>query len=115
MGAINAPFAPPVAFERPTDDNLGNTDWASLGTFPAVPDLTGPAVASGSGTAVAQTGMVFVPRGSDLRVGDRFSWAGAFYKLTGGPHADMNHPMTDVDFGWVYYTCIGQMARWGMG
>ena len=115
MGVITAAFAPDVTFERKTEDADGDGTWAAVGTYKAVPDLTGPAVTTGSGTAVAQSGTVFVQRGATLQVGDRFPWAGAYYTLTGGPHADMDHPMTGDDFGWIYYTCVGAMARWGTG
>jgi hypothetical protein len=115
MGLIQAPYAPQVAFTRPIEDADGNKTDAAVGSFPAVIDLTGPALQSGSGTSVAQGGQVAVPRGSGLLAGDEFTWAGAKYTLTSGPNGDMDHPMTGDDFGWVIHTCMGQMARWGRG
>jgi hypothetical protein len=115
MGIISAPYAPQILFERPTEDADGNSAWASLGTFAAVVDLSGPSLQSGSGTAVAQGGQVAVQRGTNLKAGDRFTWGGVHYTLTSGPNGDMNHPMTGADFGWVIHTCMGQMARWGRG
>jgi len=115
MGLIQAPYAPQVAFERPTEDADGNAAWVPVATVPAVVELTGPGLESGSGTTYAQGGTVFVPRGSALKVGDRFEYGGSKYMLAGGPNGDMDHPFTGTDFGWVSYTFIGQIARWGRG
>jgi hypothetical protein len=73
------------------------------------------AAVAGSGTSYAQAGNIGVPRGSDLKIGDQFTWGGNKYLLTGGPNGDMDQPFTGADFGWVLYTCIGQIARWGRG
>lgn len=115
MGLLNPAYAPLVPFERPTEDADGNTAWAQLGDTPAVVQLVGPGLESSSGTTYAQSGIVFVPRGSDLKVGDRFTWGGVHYMLSGGPNGDQDHPFTGDDFGWVSFTFIGQIARWGMG
>jgi hypothetical protein len=115
MGLIQAPYAPESLFERPDEDADGNTTWTAVGSFPALVELTGPALQSSSGTASAQAGTVYVPRGADVQVGDRVTWGGTHYLISGGPNFDMDHPMTGDDFGWVAYTCIGQIARWGRG
>lgn len=115
MGLIQAPYAPQVPFERPTEDADGNTTWSALGDVTAVVELVGPGLMSGSGTTYAQGGTVAVPRGTALKIGDRFTWSGVHYMLSGGPNGDFDHPMTGADFGWVLYTFIGQIARWGRG
>lgn len=114
-GLIQAPFAPQVLFQRPNEDADGDPTYTDVGTFPAVIDLSGPGIESGSGRQVAQQGIVFVPRGSAVKVGDRFAWGGNTYMLTGGPDGDLEHPFTGNDFGWVSYTVVGRMARWGRG
>jgi hypothetical protein len=115
MGLMQWPYAPDVPFERPTDDADGNTTWASLGTVKTAVNLTGPALQSSSGTSVAQAGTVGVPRGSNLKVGDRFTWGADKYTLTSGPNGDMVHPATGDDLGWVTHTFMGKAARWGRG
>ena len=115
MGIVDAPFAPTVAYQRPTEDADGNASWDDVGSFPTVIELSDRGIESGSGGERAQSGIVFVPRGSDLKIGDRFVWGGNKYMLSGGPNGDMNHPITNDDLGWVSYTCIGQIARWGRG
>lgn len=114
-GLIQAPFAPEVLFQRPNEDADGDADYTDLATLPIVIDLSGPGIESGSGRQDAQQGIVFVPRGSALLIGDRFPWGGTTYLLVGGPDGDMIHPFTGADFGWVSYTIVGQMARWGRG
>lgn len=114
-GLIQAPFAPQVLFQRPNEDADGDPTYTDLATLPIVIDLSGPGIESGSGRQDAQQGIVFVPRGSGLLIGDRFSWGGNTYLLVGGPDGDMIHPFTGADFGWVSYNVVGQMARWGRG
>lgn len=115
MGLLNPAYAPEVLFERPDEDDDGNATWSPIGSIKAVVELTGPGLVSGSGTQYAQGGTVFVPRGSELKIGDRFSWGAAKYMLSGGPNGDQVHAFTGSDFGWVSYTIIGQVARWGRG
>lgn len=115
MGLLNPNYAPPVPFQRPTEDDDGNTTWADLGEITAVVALVGPGLESSSGTVYAQSGSVFVPRGVDLKIGDRFTWNGVFYMLAGGPGYDQVHPFTGDDMGWMSFDCIGRIARWGAG
>lgn len=112
---LNADFAPLVPFERPTEDADGNAVWTPLADYQAAVDFSGPGIESGSGRQDAQSGTVFVPRGSDLEIGDRFTWGTGKFMLSGGPNGDMDHPMTGDDFGWVSYSIVGQLARWGRG
>lgn len=115
MGLLSPDSVPLVPFERPTEDDDGNTTWASLGNISAVVALVGRGLESSSGYAYAQSGSVFVLRGTDLLVGDRFTWGGVFYMLAGGPGYDQVHPFTGDDFGWMVFDFIGQIARWGAG
>lgn len=115
MGLIQAPYAPVVPFRRPDEDPDGDATYTDLGNFSIVLDLSGPGIESGSGRQDAQQGTVFVQRGSELLIGDQFPWGGTTYMLIGGPDGDMDHPFTGNDFGWVSYTVLGQMARWGRG
>lgn len=113
MGLMNPAYAPTVPFERPTEDADGNTTWTTLGNTPAVVELLGEGLESPRGRERGQSGTAYMPRGSDLKIGDRFTWRGLHYMLIGGPNGDQDHVFTGDDFGWVSFNFIGQIARWG--
>lgn len=113
MGFIDPRYAGRVAFERSIDE--ANGQWAPL-TYqppgggpeepqtPAVVSLDKPAAVAGNGPRYAQGGTIFVPRGIDRRSGDRFTYNGSRYRLTGGARGDQDHPITGHDFGWVAFS-----------
>lgn len=94
-----------ISPQRPTD-NFGEPAWTPLAHITnAVVALNSPAaVVSESGKAYTQDGSVFVPRGSDLASGDRFTHQGKTYGVVGDAQWDMNHPFTGDDFGYVEYS-----------
>lgn len=51
----------------------------------------------------AQGGSLFVPRGSDLKDGDRVTFQGKTFGVVGDAQWDMDHPFTGDDFGYVEY------------
>lgn len=88
--------------QRPTID-FGEKDWADLDLIEnVVPDLDDPQPAT-DGEGYTQSGVFFVPRGSDLKDGDRFKYQNKTYGVVGDAQWDMNHPLTGADFGYVYY------------
>lgn len=116
MGLIQAPYAPLLLFERLSEDADGNKTYTSLGNISACVDLIGQGLESRAGGSRAQGGgVVAVPRGTDVKVGDRFTYGGQHYMLATGPDGDQVHPFTGDDFGWMTFTFIGQIARWGGG
>lgn len=97
LGAISGVTITP---QRPTSDGLGNLSWTNLDAIAnAVFALEGPN--SDSDSVYAQSGSLFVPRGSDLVNGDRITYQGRTFVVVGEPLWDMNHPMTGEDFGYV--------------
>lgn len=113
MGVIQAPYAPVLPFRRPTEDPDGNVDWAALADYPAAVEFTGQGVDTGTGRRRAEAGLVYVPRGSDVKIGDQFQWTnGNQYTLTGGPRGDQDHIFTGADFGWVECDFVGAVTRW---
>jgi hypothetical protein len=98
--------------QRPTSDGLGNlTFTGEPGGGPALPPIenavfmlepAGGGINRMTATSVyPETGILFVPRGSDLRNGDRVPFGSRNFVVVGEPLWDMNHPMTDEDFGYV--------------
>lgn len=86
--------------QRPTSDGLGNLSWANLTAIPdAVFALDAPS--SNGDSLYSQSGSLFVPRGSDIANGDRINYQGRAYVAVGEPMWDMNHPLTDEDFGYL--------------
>jgi len=93
-----------VTPQRAVSD-FGESDWTDL---PEIEDvvfvLDAPvAVTTESGARYTQDGSVFVPRGSDLRHGDRIPYQGTVYSVVGNVRWDMDHPLTRADFGYVEY------------
>lgn len=60
-------------------------------------------VQTNDATVFTQAGEVFVPRGSDLRAGDRLTFQSRKYVLMGAANWDFDHPMSGVDFGWMLF------------
>lgn len=93
-------FGVTITPQRPGSDGLGNLTFTDLAPITnAVFALDPPAMTADS--VYSQTGSVFVPRGSDVRNGDRITYAGRPFVVVGEPMWDMNHPMTNEDFGYV--------------
>jgi hypothetical protein len=85
---------------RPTSDGLGNFTFVDQAVIHnAVFALSAPSSIADS--VYSQAGSLFVPRGSDLRNGDRIPYAGRFFVVIGPPQWDMDHPFTGEDFGYV--------------
>lgn len=98
---------------RPASDGLGNLTFTDLdeikGAVFALDAPGPPGIASGTGDSVyTQGGSVFVPRGSDIRNGDRIPYQGRFFVAFGGPQWDLDHPLTGEDFGYV-----AVLIQWG--
>lgn len=113
MGLIQAPYAPILPFRRPTENADGNTTFTDIGDFPAAVNLTGPGLATGTGTRYGQAGEVFVPRGSDVIMGDQFAYNGDQYTIASKARGDQAQIFTGDDFGWVGYDCMAATVRWG--
>jgi len=114
MGLIQAPFAPLLPFRRPVEDNDGNIpSFTDLGSVASAVQFTGQGDVTGSGRGRGEVGLINLPRGTDIRVGDQFEWTnGKHYTITGGPRGDMDHIFTGADFGWVEYDFAGAKIRW---
>jgi hypothetical protein len=57
---------------------------------------------------------LFVPRGSDVKVGDRFTYQNVTYFVTKPVAWDMDHPMSGENLGYVEFT-IGTEKGPGSG
>lgn len=114
MGLIQAPYAPLLPFRRPTEDADGNVpSFTDLGSYAAAVQFTGQGDVTGSGRARGEVGLINIPRGSDIEVGDQFQWTnGKQYSITGGPRGDMDQIFTGDDFGWVECDFAGAKIRW---
>lgn len=100
MALLN-PRGVTITPERKTTD-FGERDWADIEPIEdAVFDLDEPKPVGESG--YMQTGTLFVPRGSDLKDGDRVTYQDQKFGVIGNAQRDMNHPFTGDDFGVVYY------------
>jgi hypothetical protein len=115
MPLLNPQFTTTVVPQRPTDDGMGNTVWADLPAVQAVIWAGGHAAARSvrlstdrgpQWTAFAQ---VFLPRGSDVKSGDRIPYQGVFYVLSGVTSGDEVHPFTGNDFGWMVFNVEGHV------
>lgn len=91
--------------QRRTED-FGESDWSDIAPIDdAVFTFDTPAVdITSSGGRDVQTGSLFVPRGADLKDGDRVPYRGKWFGVVGGVRWDMDHPFTGADFGVVEYT-----------
>lgn len=85
----------------------GNPDWQNLPATRAVMRLDEPIPVDGKGSRYTQKGKAFIPRGYDLKHGDRIPFDGGHYTVIGRPRGNHDHPITGDDFGWVVYTVQG--------
>jgi hypothetical protein len=92
--------------QRPTEGDFGESDWDDLTPIENVVVVTNsPSAAAGeAGKVYSQDGSLFVPRGSDLRNGDRFPYQGKAFGVVGDAQWDMNHPFSNSNLGYVEYT-----------
>lgn len=81
------PTGPTISPKRASKD-FGENDWGALAAID---------------NAVVVAPQLFVPRGSDLKVGDKFAHQGQTYFVTDGPKWDTDHAFSGDDFGWVEY------------
>lgn len=87
---------------------FGESSWADMDPIPnavvvmATPSSTQSGAADG-GKVYMQTGSVFVPRGSDLRDGDRFTYQDKTFGVVGDAQWDTDHPFSGRNLGVVEY------------
>jgi hypothetical protein len=104
----------PVVPQRPTDDGMGNIAWTDLAAVNVLFWLG----SRGSGTRSVtlggergptwtEFGQVFIPRGYDIKSGDRIPYQGLLYVISGKPSGDQLHPFTGHDFGWMSFNVEG--------
>lgn len=104
---LDPAFAVPVVPERDTGSD-GNPNWTPLTETKMVMSLNAPTlVADSKGSRYTQSGTVCVPRGYDLKHGDRLPYDGAKYTVVGRQRGNQDHPFTGDDFGWVQFTVTG--------
>ena len=103
MSVLNPQFAVDVTPERDTGAD-GNPDWTALPATKLVMSLNAPTLLDGKGSRFTQSGTAFIPRGYDLKHGDRLPFGDGSYTVVGRPRGDHDHPFTGDDFGWVAYT-----------
>lgn len=116
MGLLN-PTGPTVTPQRKTED-FGEGDWTDLTPIDNVLfAFNTPSMIADSGSAYTQAASLFVPRGCDLKDGDRVPYkpgTGAgdsvdktnvsrWYLVDGDAMFDMDQPFTNSDFGYVEY------------
>lgn len=100
MSVFGTVFGVDITPSRPTSDGLGNLTFTDLVVIHHAVFALGAPSSSGDST-YSQSGSVFVPRGSDLRNGDRIPYGGRLFVAIGPPQWDMDHPFTGEDFGYV--------------
>lgn len=83
-----------------------NPTWSNITPIDnAVFALQAPSVITNErGYRYLQMGSVFVPRGCDLKDGDRLPYQGKTFGVVGDALWDMNQPFTGDDLGYVEYT-----------
>lgn len=99
---LNVINAPPLPFQRPTEDPDGNVTWTPTSSIAAVVSFNSP----------GHSGRVFVPRGSDVQAGDRFGYQGFSYTVLAVVHGDGRHPISGRDLGWMVFTFQGAQSKW---
>lgn len=96
------PIGVTITPERKTTD-FGETQWAAVDPIAnAVFALDEPTTVNES--AHMQTGTLFVPRGSDLKDGDRVPYQDKVFGVVGDVLWDMNTPFSGSNFGYVAYS-----------
>lgn len=106
MTVINPKSTLPVVPQR-NHGQGGNADWQSLPPTRMVLSLNPARLVDDKGSRYTQDGTAFIPRGYELRHGDRLPYRGRFFTVVGSPRGDHDHPITGHDFGWVAYTVTG--------
>lgn len=93
-----------------SNPDFGEDSWSDLSPIEkAVFDLDKPSATTQSvrdgdgGKPYMQAGSLFVPRGSDLKDGDRVTYQGKTYGVVGDRQWDQNHPSTQHDFGYMEF------------
>lgn len=96
--------------ERRVTD-FGEGDWAPITAIANAvvvldtPSASAQAVGSADpGKPYVQGGSLFVPRGSDLKDGDRIRYQGKTFGIVGDAQWDQNHAFSGQDLGVVEYT-----------
>lgn len=86
-------------------EEFGEPTWSNLPVIDnAVFALDAPtSIDDDGGRPYRQLGSVFVPRGSDLKDGDRVAYQNKQWRIVGDAQWDMDHPFTGDDFGYVEY------------
>ena len=95
------PVGVTVTPQRKTMD-FGESDWGDLASITNAVfwiDEAKPVNES----AHMLTGTLFVPRGSDLKDGDRVTYQDRVYGIIGNAQWDMNQPFTGSSFGYVAF------------
>lgn len=102
MLSLLNPFGVTVIPERKTTD-FGESDWVAIAPIAnAVFALDEPTTVDES--AHMQTGTLFVPRGSDLKDGDRITYQNKLFGVIGDAQWDMDTPFGRNSFGYVAYS-----------
>lgn len=113
---LNPKFMITVVPQRPTDDGMGNITWANRPPIQAVIWAGGHAAAHSVRLAVDRGpqwtafAQLFVPRGSDVKSGDRIPYRGLVYVVSGPASGDQVHPFTEHDFGFMAFNVEGHAA-----
>lgn len=92
--------------QRLSQGDFGESQWTDLiPIHHAVVALNAPTAAAGdAGKVYTQEGSLFVPRGSDIRNGDRFPYQGKTFGIVGDSQWEMDHPFSNNSLGYVEYT-----------
>lgn len=112
MSLLNPPYTQALTFERPSTDVAGNATFTKLGVINGLVSLAAPGTEPGIGARYTQSGTVFVPRGTDIRSGDRFTYQDNTYTVAGVRRGDHDNPFTGDDFGWIVWSFHGGESRW---
>lgn len=104
MALINPAATVSITPQRPTEV-FGEETFTDLEPIDAVVSLNAPT--HGVNGRFTQDGTLFVPRGSDVKAADKFTYQGHEFRVVGWPRADQDHPVTGDDFGWVQYVIEG--------
>lgn len=111
MGVLEPQATTTIKPRRPTEtfgEETLTPEYPAAGSLPAIDAVVslGAPVAGVNGR-YTQGGTVFVPRGSDLRAADKFTYNGDEYRVVGKPRGDQLQPFTGDDLGWMALTIEG--------
>lgn len=101
---INPVSTTTIQPRRPTE-TFGEETFTALEPIDAVVSLNKPV--SGQQGRFTQSGTLFVPRGSDLKSADAFTYQGHEFRVVGWPRADQDHPITGDNLGWMQFVIEG--------